>query len=347
MPSRSIATQALALATSIALVACSAPDRVAAPTTPTAAPLPTASIAPPPTGVATGVFIDGAPLGKPGLSAWDSWTNKVGKRTAYIMWYADWSSTFQGYAVTDAYGRGSVPIITWEMKNRRANISYADVLGGKWNKYIDTWAKAAKANGNQFFLRFGHEMNGDWYGWGGARNGASLAATQQFIATWRYVRNRFTAAGATNVTWVWCVNNESVPNAEWNAPEAYYPGDAYVDWTCADGYNWGTSQTVASSGWDSHWQSFDEVFSSVYQRVTAIAPSKPFMIGEFASTEVGGNKAAWITDAAARMKSSYPQLRAFAWFNMNKETDWRVESSTASLNAFKTAFGADAYFVWR
>ena len=71
------------------------------------------------------------------------------------------------------------------------------------------------------------------------------------------------------------------------------------------------------------------------------------MIGEFASTEVGGNKAAWITDAAARMKSSYPQLRAFAWFNMNKETDWRVESSTASLNAFKTAFGADAYFVWR
>ena len=49
-------------------------------------------------------------------------------------------------------------------------------------------------------LRFGHEMNGDWYGWGGARNGASLAAASQFVATWRYVRDRFTRAGATNVT---------------------------------------------------------------------------------------------------------------------------------------------------
>ena len=343
MPARRPALVTAALIVGVVTSGCSAPDGVA-PVSEAVAP--TFAIAPPPAGVATGVFIDGAPLGRPGLSAWDAWTTKVGKRALYIMWYADWSSTFQGYAVNDTYGRGSIPVITWEMKNRRADISYADVLAGKWNKYIDTWANAAKANGRQIFLRFGHEMNGDWYGWGGARNGASLAATQQFVATWRYVRNRFTAAGATNVTWVWCVNNESVPNAAWNAIENYYPGDAWVDWTCADGYNWGTSQTVANGGWDSHWQTFDEVFASTYQRVVTLAPSKPFMIGEFASSEVGGNKAAWIADAAARMKAGYPQLRAFTWFNYNKETDWRVESSTASLNAFKTAF-ADAYFVWR
>src|SRR5215207_9294383 len=119
------------------------------------------AIVPPATGIATGVFIDGAPLGRPGLSAWDSWSTQAGKRPLYIMWYTDWSSTFQGYAVKDAYGRGSVPVITWEMKNRRSDISYADVLGGKWNKYIDTWAAAAKADGRPFFLRFGHEMNGD------------------------------------------------------------------------------------------------------------------------------------------------------------------------------------------
>jgi hypothetical protein len=304
------------------------------------------AIAPPASGIATGVFIDGAPLGKPGLSTWDAWSTQVGRRPLYIMWYADWSSTFQSYAVKDAYGRGSVPVITWEMKNRRSDISYADVLGGKWNKYIDTWASAAKTDGRQFFLRFGHEMNGDWYGWSGAHNGASAAAAQQFIATWRYVRDRFTRAGATNVTWVWCVNAESVPNASWNAVESYYPGDAYVDWTCADGYNWGTSQTVANAGWTSRWQTFDEIFGATYQRIVAIAPNKPFMIGEFASTESGGNKAAWISDAASRMPAAYPQLRAFIWFNMKKETDWRVESSAASLGAFKAAFGA-APFVWR
>jgi hypothetical protein len=303
-------------------------------------------IAPPQTGVLSGVAIDGAPLGKPGMTAWDKWTSLVGRRAHFIMWYADWSSGFQGFAMTNAYDRGATPVITWEMKNRQADIHYADVLGGKWNKYIDTWAAAAKADGRPLMLRFGHEMNGNWYGWSGAANGASLAAAGQFIATWKYVHDRFARAGATNVTWAWCVNTESVPNATWNAIENYYPGDAYVDWTCADGYNWGTSQTIANAGWVSHWQSFDELFATTYQRILAIAPSKPFMIGEFASSELGGNKAQWIADASSRMHAAYPGLRAFIWFNYNKETDWRVESSTASLTAFKSSFVNDAYFAW-
>ena len=324
--------------------ACSMADEVVAPR---ALPAPALAIAPPAFGVASGIFIDGTPLGKPGLSAWDSWSTLVGKRASYVMWYTDWSTSFQGFGVSNAYGRGATPVITWEMKNRRSEIRYADVLAGKWNKYIDGWAAAAKADGRPLFLRFGHEMNGDWYGWSGARNGASLAATQQFIATWRYVHGRFSRIGVSNVTWVWCVNHESVPNVSWNAPENYYPGDPYVDWTCADGYNWGTSQTIANGGWHSRWQTFDAVFAPTYSRLTALAPSKPFMIGEFGSSEAGGSKGAWITDAAGKIRTAYPQLRAFIWFNMNKETDWRVESSAASMNAFKVAFVGDPYFVWK
>ena len=195
---------------------CAAPDGVAGPP---GAPTPTRAIAPPPTGVASGVFIESSPLGKPGLSAWDSWTSLVGKRSLYVMWYSDWSTSFQGFGVSNAYSRGSTPVITWEMKNRRSEIRYADVLGGKWNKYIDGWAAAAKADGRPIFLRFGHEMNGDWYGWSGARNGGGLTAAQQFVATWQYVHGRFARAGATNVTWVWCVNHESVPNVDWNEPQ--------------------------------------------------------------------------------------------------------------------------------
>lgn len=292
-------------------------------------------------GIASGVFIDSSPLGKPGLTAWDNWTKQVGKRTAYVMWYSDWSTGFQGFAVTNAYSRGSTPVITWEMKNRSRAISYSDVLAGKWNKYIDTWAADAKADGREMFVRFGHEMNGDWYGWGGAQNGANTAAPQQFIAMWRFVRDRFTAKGVTNVTWVWCPNNESVPDAAWNQPENYYPGDAYVDWICADGYNWGTSQTWSS------WRTFSEVFGPVYSRLTTLAPTKPFMIGEFASTEAGGNKAAWITDAASRISTQYTQIKAFIWFNMNKETDWRVESSAASLSAFKSSFVNNSAYLWK
>ena len=35
------------------------------------------------------------------------------------------------------------------------------------------------------------------------------------------------------------------------------------------------------------------------------------------------------------------------WFNYDKETDWRVESSATSLAAFKSAFVGDAYYVWK
>lgn len=332
------------------VAACAAPDAATAPHPSAAQPgvRPALAIAPPPLGVAAGVAIDGAPLGRPGLTAWDGWTTRVGARSSYVMWFTDWSASFQGYAVTNAYARRAVPVITWEMKSGRQAITYGDVLAGRWNKYLDTWAAAARADARPVFVRLGHEMNGDWYGWSGARNGADSTAPRRFVDTWRYVHGRFAKAGVTNVTWVWCPNHESVPAAAWNAAARYYPGDAYVDWTCADGYNWGTSQTQAVNGWTSRWQTFAQIFGPIYGEVQAIAPDKPMMLGEFASAEAGGDKAGWITDAAAALRGpAFPNVRAFVWFNYQKETDWRVESSAASLAAFQQAFVRDGHFAWK
>jgi len=70
--------------------------------------------------------------------------------------------------------------------------------------------------------------------------------------------------------------------------------------------------------------------------------NKPVMISETASTEVGGDKAQWITSAFAQLPVRFPRIESLTWFNTNKETDWRVESSPASLEAFRTAVaGAD------
>jgi hypothetical protein len=72
------------------------------------------------------------------------------------------------------------------------------------------------------------------------------------------------------------------------------------------------------------------------------------MLGEFASAEAGGDKAAWITAAAADLRSpDFANIRAFVWFNYLKETDWRVESSAASVAAFQQAFVRDGYFGWK
>jgi hypothetical protein len=67
------------------------------------------------------------------------------------------------------------------------------------------------------------------------------------------------------------------------------------------------------------------------------------MIPETASTEVGGDKAAWIRAILPALRGSYPAIKALVWFHMNKETDWRVDSSAAARDAF-VPMANDPYF---
>ena len=118
-------------------------------------------------------------------------------------------------------------------------------------------------------------MNGD-EGWSG--NNAPL-----YVAAYRHIHDIFVAEGATNVIWAWCPNVTDVDNSNATTMN-YYPGDDYVDWTGVDGYNWGST--------NGGWQTFQEVFRNIYPLLAA--KGKPIIIGEMASTELGGDKAAWI-----------------------------------------------------
>jgi beta-mannanase len=170
-------------------------------------------------------------------------------------------------------------------------------------------------------------MNGPWWAWGESVNGNQPG---DFAKAWRHVHDIFSSVGANNATWVWC---PVVDNAGQYTPMAgLYPGDAYVDWTCLDGYNW-----------NGPWLSFDQVFRSSYDTVMSIAPSKPMVIGEVASTESGGSKAAWITDALTKMATSYPQIKAFLWSEFRDGMDWPIETSSSSQTAFAQGIASPAY----
>jgi len=68
------------------------------------------------------------------------------------------------------------------------------------------------------------------------------------------------------------------------------------------------------------------------------------MIAETASTESGGDKAAWITSAFTReIAARTPRVKTVVWFDVNKETDWRVESSNRSLNAYRAVATSSAW----
>jgi len=65
------------------------------------------------------------------------------------------------------------------------------------------------------------------------------------------------------------------------------------------------------------------------------------MIGEMSSAESGGDKASWISNGYASLLADMPAVRAVTWFDLVKETDWRVASGPAALAAWHA--GIDKY----
>jgi beta-mannanase len=288
---------------------------------------------------------------------------QIGKGIAISGVYLNWRSAFNSGLVTANAYVGRTTMITWEFMPGASQKLEAyegrvleGITDGLYDEYIASWAAGMVTFGKPVLLRFGHEMNGDWYAWSGFKNGGAIKdgfgdpavadGPERFVAAFRYLHDAFVEQGADNVLWVWCPNAsfEAMQNSlgEWNNAAAYYPGDAYVDWLCFDGYNFGT--TSFGQSFNSKWVSFDEIFKSSYAELQAISPDKPIIIGEFSSTEEGGDKAAWITDAFSKIENDYPQIRAIIWFHIAKETDWRINSSDAALDAYRKAV-SDDYWI--
>ena len=77
------------------------------------------------------------------------------------------------------------------------------------------------------------------------------------------------------------------------------------------------------------------MFRGSYDEITALS-NKPLMIAETASTETGGNKADWIRSAfLTEMPTRFPRIASVIWFNSNKETNWRLDSSTAANESYR------------
>ena len=149
-------------------------------------------------------------------------------------------------------------------------------------------------------------LAGAYTPWGVNANGNSPS---DYVPAWRHVHDIFTSVGATNATWVWCPNIEY--QGSYKPLSSLYPGDAYVDWTCLDGDNWGTNP------WNPNvWTTFAQTFGASDSLITGtIAPSKPMVIGETASTEYGGSKAAWITDMLkTQLPLNFPKIKGFLGF---------------------------------
>jgi hypothetical protein len=206
---------------------------------------------------------------------------------------------------------------------------YAEITGGSADKKIAAAARRLAARRRPTLLRWGWEMNGNWFAWDGTHNGRKPAG---YVSAWKRMHRIFRDEGADNVAWVWSPNWNSGPDVAWNDYQHYYPGDGYVDWVGVSGYPFGT-QTP----------------KTLFHRICAeYGARKPIMLTETAAIDHGGDsKADWITAFGAYVKAT-PAIGGVVWFDTDTQpgTDenFRIDTSAATLAAYR-AMARSSHFA--
>ena len=293
-------------------------------------------------------------------ATYDEASSKLGAQPSMVGYFGGWDEAFRANAVTRAWDRGTLPMLTWESRPIGSPNSQVDepdyrlpdILGdpatgvaGKYDDYIRQYAKDIVATGLPLGIRFNHEMNGTWYPWSETTGkGESINGNRpgDYVKVWQHVHDIFEQEGANNlVVWTWApniVNNLSSSHQSVEHLAGLYPGDDYVDWVGASGYL--RPAYKADNNFTATY-----TFQRTLDQLRAIT-DKPIILAEVGASEVGGQKPKWISslfDTLAAPENS--DIIGVAWFNLAVTSytegelatnDWRLESRPESMEAFKT-----------
>jgi hypothetical protein len=222
--------------------------------------------------------------------ALDMLQGALGRRLDIVHTYLTWQGTFPKLSDQVMLGQGSLLLLSWT-----GTVSTV-VTSGAADGVIRQVAREIKSVRKPMFLEWRWEMD--------RPNLRSVVGTPaQFIAAWKHVRAVFAQQHVRNVAWVWCPTAKGFA-AGGDAP-AYYPGDAEVDWVCADAY--------PGPG---PYRSFYDVTRPFLS--WASHHRKPVMIGEYGVPASYGplRRAQWLRGAAQTVRAD-PQIKALVYFDSN------------------------------
>src|SRR3990172_2027367 len=202
--------------------------------------------------------------------------------------------------------------------NLGINASAAAIAGGSYDNAIIAWANRVKAwtetpGGPQrtLFIAPLQEHNGDWTSYGCDPTNFRLA----------YARIRSLVQGVgldeTQVRWVWAPNGwtSDVVACKGKTLSDYYPGSEIVDVIGYSAYRWGEENVYTA-------------VAGVADALRAIDSTKPYLVLQTAAWNTGsGSKEQWIRDLFS-WATDDQNVVGIVWFNLAKETDWRVWNST-------------------
>ncbi len=295
-----------------------------------------------------GMYTEQAPFN---WATFDAASAKVGASPSMVGFFAGWDQTFRADAITRAWSRNMLPMITWESRpigddNSVINApaySLPNIIAGDFDAYLHQYAKDIASTGLPLAIRLDHEMNGNWYPWttdDGAGHAINGNNPGDYVKMWQHVHDIFDAEGANQyVIWVWAPNRiDNLPST--HKPLAYlqslYPGDADVDWI-------GMSAYLRPPFTATQTYSFDETFGATLTAFRAVA-HKPIILSEVGASETGGHKPTWIANFFTGLGADQNKdIIGFSWFDLAISTyvqgslatnDWRIDSRPESLAAF-------------
>ena len=329
------------------------PSTPAAPTKPTA---PSKAALVNPTSRYFGMYTEQAPFN---WATFDDAANEVGRQQSMVGFFGGWDEAYRANAVTRAWQRGMLPMLTWESRPIGSGNDVVDepdytlpkIIAGDFDAYLTQYAKDIASTGLPLAIRLDHEMNGVWYPWaeqtgsGAPINGNNVG---DYVKMWQHVHDVFEANGANQyVIWVWApniVNNLPAANQGTDFLRSLYPGDAYVDWVGVSGYQRPPYKADNDA-------TFSYTFDRTLNQLREITDKK-ILLAEVGASEVGGTKPAWVTSFFEGFDPGRnDDVIGFAWFNLAVTTyvdgqlatnDWRVDSRANSLEAFRTGLAGTA-----
>ncbi len=224
---------------------------------------------------------------------------------------------FPSEGMLEAYNKGKIVELTVQtstvMNEELDGWSPAfDVLDGRCDDYIRAFARAAKEFGHPFLFRLNNEMNSDWVSYSSS---VLMCDPSLYVEIWHRYYNIFREEGVDNAIWIFNPNNITFPPCGFNDPMAYYPGNDYVHVFGVTGYNTGT---YYAEKYGEKWRSFEELYDECELLFGERYAKFPWIITEFASSSVGGDKVQWINDMFGVLHK-YPKIKMAFWFN---SADW-------------------------
>jgi len=190
-------------------------------------------------------------------------------------------------------------------------------------------------------------MNSDWTNYSGVIN---LSDPDIYIENWRRIYRIFAEEGVDNAIWIFNPNDHNYPPCKWNNFINYYPGNDYVHMIGITGYNNGTYYQDKTA---ETWREFDEIYGYIWDNYEGIFDGFPWIITEFASSSIGGDKVRWIRNMFNEI-GKYPNIKIAVWFNFadydpdngNEARPYWIDKPQGALEQFKIGLRSNSIEGW-